>query len=117
SALADAAAVVAELDSDLVRTVRQRLLSFDVIVVQAVEVVAILRATVLHVQAPSADAATDGDDHAFGSLVGHHNLRGDGVALVLVVDDGVLGQATHASEEQLTIPANQLGAAGDVRIG
>ena len=37
----------------------------------------------------------------------HHDLGGDGVRLVLDVDDAVLGQPPHAAEEDLRVAPDQ----------
>jgi hypothetical protein len=64
---------------------------------QAAEVVAVLRLAVFCVEAPAADAAAD--DHSFGVFLGHHDLGRDRVALVLVVDDRVFAQPAHPAKQ------------------
>jgi hypothetical protein len=42
-----------------------------------------------------------GEDHAVGARLGHDDLRGDRVGLVLDAQDTVLAEASHAAEEHL----------------
>src|SRR5262249_21214558 len=84
-ALRDAAAVVRELHPHLMRPGRNGLTPFDDRLLQAEEVVAILRFAVLRVQAPAAGDPADGDDDAFGTGCGHLDLGGDRMRLVLQV--------------------------------
>ena len=53
-------------------------------------VVAVLRFAVLDVEAPAGERAALGDDHALGTAVGHGDVRGDGVRLVLDHEHRVL---------------------------
>ena len=85
-------------------------------VLQAAPVVAVLELAVLGVQAPAADVRALGDDHALGALLRHHDLGGDGVRLVLDVEDAVLRQAAHAAEQQLGLALDQDRPAGRVRV-
>ena len=116
AALAQAAAGVGELHAHLVLAGRDRLLGPDDEVLQAAPVVAVLELAVLGVQAPAADVRALGDDHAFGALLRHHDLGGDGVRLVLEVENAVLAQAAHAAEEHLGLALDQHRPAGGVRI-
>jgi hypothetical protein len=79
TALAQALAVVGEFHPDLVRAGRHLGVRTDVEALDPEEVVAVPRLAVLEVEAPTADAAALGDDHAVSSSLGNLDLGGDGV--------------------------------------
>ena len=63
------------------------------------------------VDGPAAEVGALGDDHALGILLGKRDVGGDGIGLVLDVDDVVLAHR-HAGEEDLGIPLDQRRATG-----
>ena len=67
-------------------------------------------------QAPAAEGAALGDEHALGAAVGDDHLGGDGMGLVLEVDHRVLGRSTHAAEQQLAVAADELGRPAGSRL-
>ena len=67
AALAEAAAGVGELHAHLVLARGQRAGRLDVEVLHAEQVVAVLELAALRVEAPAADVAALGDDHALGA--------------------------------------------------
>src|SRR5262245_22690172 len=71
AALGNAAAVVLELQPNLVVAGGQRAAAFDVSLLQAEEVVADLRFAALHVDAQATGHAAQGDDDPFGATGGH----------------------------------------------
>ena len=83
-----------------------RLRRCDVESLQAEKVVRIDRLAVLHVQAPAAEAAGLGEDHAVGAALRDLHLGGDRVRPVLDVDEDVLRHPGHALVDR------QRGAAG-----
>jgi hypothetical protein len=50
------------------------------------------------------------------AAVGHDDLGGDGVGLVLDVQHDVLRQAAHPGEQELGVAADQLGPPGDLVV-
>ena len=95
---------------------RQRAVRLDVEVIDAEQVVAVLELAALRVEAPAADVASLGDDHALGARLGHLNLGGHRVRLVLDADDRVLRQSPHAAEEELGVPTDQHRPPGQIRV-
>src|SRR5262245_35849571 len=71
AAFGNTAAVVRELEANLMVSRRQAAAAFDEGLLQAEEVVADLRFAVLHVDAQAAGHAAQGDDDPFGATSGH----------------------------------------------
>src|SRR6185436_6590976 len=116
AALGETAAVVGELHPRLVRSGRDRPVGLDLEALQAEKVVAVRETPTLRVEAPAGEGATLRDDHAFGARLGHDDLGGDGVGLVLDVDDAALAEAAHAAEEQLRVALHELWPADEVGV-
>jgi hypothetical protein len=57
-----------------------------------------------------------GDDHPFGTSLGHDDLGRDRVRLVLQVQDRVLAQSPHAAEQELGVPPDEHGPAGNIGV-
>jgi hypothetical protein len=76
AALAEFSAVVGELHAHLVGARRDGRVAGDVGVLHAEQVVGVGRPAVLDVQAPAAERAALGDDHAFGAAVWDRHLGG-----------------------------------------
>ena len=74
AALAEPAAVVGELDPDLVLAGRDRLGTVDLELPEAEQVVAVRRLAVLAVDAPAAEGAALGDDRPGRTALGDHHL-------------------------------------------
>ena len=115
AALAEPGPGVVELHAHLVGAGGHLAVAVDVEALDAEEVVAVARLAVLQVEAPAADAAALGDDHALRAAVGHLDLRGDGVRLVLDADDRALGEAAHAAVEELPVALHERRPPGDFR--
>jgi hypothetical protein len=88
----------------------------DVKVPQAHEVVAVAQPAAAGVEAPAAGHAALGHDDALGAGLRDNDLCGDGVALVLDVDDGAFVEVAHAGEQHLRVPADQLRPAGQIGV-
>src|SRR4029079_16836452 len=101
AALAESSTVVVKLDAHLMRTGRNLLLALGVEALETEQVVAVLRPAVLDVEAPARKRAALRHDHALGTTLRHCERGGHGVRLVLDVDHRILGQPSHAAEEQL----------------
>ena len=71
--------------------------------------------SVLGIDAPPAEAAALGDDHAVDAAVRYVDLGGDRERLVLDADHAVLRQASHAGEEQLRVTPDQGRSASHLR--
>ena len=69
AALAESAAVVGELHPHLVLARRDRLVAVDLEPLEAEEVVAVGRPALVEVEAPAAEGAALGDDHARGAAL------------------------------------------------
>ena len=90
---------------------------YDLELLQAEEVVAVRRPPVLGVEAPAAERAALGDDHAVRRRPRARRSRAvTECDLFLIDDDGVLGQPAHAAEEQLRVAADELRPAGEVGV-
>src|SRR4029079_2190343 len=108
AALAGPAAVVSELHPHLVRSGRDRGVGLDLEALQAEQVVAVLRTSILRVQAPAPEGPALGEDHAIGACLGHGDLSCARRGLVLDAEEAALGEAAHAAEEQLRVSFHQL---------
>ena len=103
----ESAAVIVELGTDLMFARPHRFLTVNLESLCSKQVVAIDRFTVEHVKNPAAEGASLGDYDPVGFFVSQHDLGGNRMALVLDVDDAVLGEPTHAAEQQLRLPFDQ----------
>src|SRR5207249_6761153 len=104
AALGEAAAGVSKLHPHLMLACGQGARGFDIEILHAAQVVAILELASLRVKAPSADVPALGDDHTFGASLRNHDFGGNRVGLVLDVHDAVLTKPTHTAEEDLCPP-------------
>lgn len=85
AALAQTAPVIGEFHSDLMAARGESLVGCDVVVLDAEKVVAVLQPVLVRVQAPAADSTALTDDHAGRSGIGHRDVSGHRVRLVLDV--------------------------------
>src|SRR5690348_8171668 len=72
------------------------------------EVVAVLETPALRVQAPTTNDAANRDDHAFGAGGRKHDVRGNGVRLVVQVEDRALSNTSHAAHDQLAVASDEI---------
>ena len=70
----------------------------------------------MQIQTPPTEGSTLGDDDSVRSALGHGDVGGDRVGIVLDVQDAVLGEASHSFEQQLSSTADQGGASGEVGV-
>ena len=109
AALAAAVAVVGEVHRDGRLAGREPLGAVDGVLLQPDEVIGVGGPAVLHVQAPAAEAAALGENHAVGGAGGNLDVRGDRHRLVLDVDEGVLHHPGHALVDgQRLAPGHQV---------
>ena len=116
AALAEAAAGVGELHADLVLPRGERVFGLNDEGFEAAPVVAILELALVGIQGPPADVGALADDDALSTLLRHHDFGGDGVRLVLEVEDAVFRQASHAADEELGLTLDEHRPAGEVRV-
>src|SRR5262249_27222371 len=90
--------------------------AFDGETPQPDEAVAVLEPAAVCVENPAAEGASLGDDHSLRSRLGHNDLGRDRVRAVLDVEHRTLGQAAHASEQELRVAVNELRAAGEIGV-
>src|SRR5262249_29500545 len=117
SALCRATACVIELDANLVTACRKPVSALHVVLLDPEEVVAVLELPVLRVEAPSAGYSADCYDHSFDLVFRDDEIGGDGVRLVVQVEDRAFGEPAHAAEKELAVALYELRSAGDVRVG
>src|SRR4029453_9954149 len=115
AALAQAAAIVGELDTDLMPARRNWLLADGLEALQSEKVVAVGGTAIRgEVEAPTTEGSTLRDDDTGRALLWHDDLGGDGVGLVLEGDHGALTQSPHSGVQHLRVSAHELRPASQI---
>src|SRR5439155_25158383 len=105
------AAVVGELEADLMLAAGQVDIAVDLESTDPEEVVVVGRLAFVRIDRPAPERAALGDDDAVRPALRHLDLPSDRMRLVLQHYQRVLGQPAHPAEQDLPATADQLWAA------
>ena len=107
SSFAESTTVVGELEHDPVLTDSNSCVGARLVLMDAEGVVDVAQVPVIEVDRPASEPPTLSHDDPGRACLAHIDLRLERPTLVLGIDDGVLRQSPHPSEQHLPIPMNQ----------